>query len=665
MLQRHQPYELAIPSNHDQLKAIKIRLTNETNRILSRRDEAKRSNIERQQQAQSNQQQTPSSPQQQQHQQQQHQQQQHRPSSPPPVFDDDDYDAQQPSALPKTPLQGYLRKQGEKGLIKAYKKRWFIQKDSKLFYYEKEGDTQPYGYINLLDMLSVRTIDSGFELATTGRIYNLQVLRPSDLSYWTDGLKELKKCYASSLRHSNDKVPAAIINPPQSSSNNSSNSSANRESMGLKPFTSDMSYESFVNANKGLSALSVNDYKRYSVVVNPQSNRSRGSKRFTPTPPTSAQDDTPQSSSPINHEMVVAQSPDVQGVTTEPQHVQTEAQLQVQGQVQTEDLAIDALDEERLMRAKLETEIDQLKSSLAKHEEMEKKNKRDIMTKDRDIQRLLKDLAERNVKIKEMDGRLEELTTAVESMPVVDSTWSQEIATRDRTILSMREKIGELSMRLKLRDNSVLLVKRENEILRDENEKKDRCINMLYDNNHNHINNNSSGRPSSIDIIRLRESILAHQSQNGYLMTEMSRLETENQLKHDAKDEKINQLETSLNEIVYQYQNLRELLHGTSTTADYVKSIETELMELKRDYFRSLAISFKLQCVGAHDIDDNADNDDRPAMASSTITQSNMLDITSLYEEVVKNSIPFKQWPDWISSKVAVVSSTDSHLPSV
>eukprot|EP01114_Cavostelium_apophysatum_P021688 TRINITY_DN7638_c0_g1_i1.p1 TRINITY_DN7638_c0_g1~~TRINITY_DN7638_c0_g1_i1.p1 ORF type:complete len:1024 (+),score=273.72 TRINITY_DN7638_c0_g1_i1:183-3254(+) len=88
------------------------------------------------------------------------------------------------------PLRGWLKKQGE-DLFKAWKKRFFQQNQSKLFYYKSENDSEHLGFIDLAQVVNVNTLNiNHFELATATRTYHLQTIREekSELQYWTDGI---------------------------------------------------------------------------------------------------------------------------------------------------------------------------------------------------------------------------------------------------------------------------------------------------------------------------------------------------------------------------------------------------------------------------------------------------------------------------------------------
>ena len=46
-------------------------------------------------------------------------------------------------------LKGFLQKQGEKGLVKGWKKRYFSSQFGKLYYYLNNKSKEPLGFINI------------------------------------------------------------------------------------------------------------------------------------------------------------------------------------------------------------------------------------------------------------------------------------------------------------------------------------------------------------------------------------------------------------------------------------------------------------------------------------------------------------------------------------
>ncbi|KYQ93125.1 villin [Tieghemostelium lacteum] len=98
-----------------------------------------------------------------------------------------------------TVLSGYIFKLGQKGLMKFYKKRWFVVPENQdtIFYYESKLDMKLYGQINIKDILHVCASKNesfnkgstwGFEMTTPGRVYYLYASTEHDRIYWIEGV---------------------------------------------------------------------------------------------------------------------------------------------------------------------------------------------------------------------------------------------------------------------------------------------------------------------------------------------------------------------------------------------------------------------------------------------------------------------------------------------
>lgn len=66
-----------------------------------------------------------------------------------------------------TPMSGYLEKQGEKGLLKTFKKRYFLfrNESNRLYYFYTKEDSlasldKALGYIDIQNSRSVRIIEN-------------------------------------------------------------------------------------------------------------------------------------------------------------------------------------------------------------------------------------------------------------------------------------------------------------------------------------------------------------------------------------------------------------------------------------------------------------------------------------------------------------------------
>ncbi|ELR21083.1 uncharacterized protein ACA1_282480 [Acanthamoeba castellanii str. Neff] len=106
------------------------------------------------------------------------------------------------------PLYGYLQKKGEKGLVRSYKKRWFEQNGSKIFYFHERGEKNALGFIDCIEISTVRRTDENglaspggrpsvrrdasvpFEIITPKRIYEFIASTEKDCNYWVNGLNQ-------------------------------------------------------------------------------------------------------------------------------------------------------------------------------------------------------------------------------------------------------------------------------------------------------------------------------------------------------------------------------------------------------------------------------------------------------------------------------------------
>jgi hypothetical protein len=100
------------------------------------------------------------------------------------------------SSSPQTfqPVSGYLNKKGEKGIVKLWRKRWFVMDQNSMTYYDKENGSKKKGQIatkDIVDVLPGQT-KHGFNLvARNGRIYELQAMNQDDFSKWTKAVRSV------------------------------------------------------------------------------------------------------------------------------------------------------------------------------------------------------------------------------------------------------------------------------------------------------------------------------------------------------------------------------------------------------------------------------------------------------------------------------------------
>ncbi|XP_030848557.1 TBC1 domain family member 2B isoform X2 [Strongylocentrotus purpuratus] len=101
-------------------------------------------------------------------------------------------------------LCGYLDKQGEKGLIKSFKTRWFVFDDQRcrLYYYRTPQDVSPLGSIDVANSsLTFDVANPGahrqFQIHTEGRTYILQCKDQHTMMFWLQELQERRRAYSS------------------------------------------------------------------------------------------------------------------------------------------------------------------------------------------------------------------------------------------------------------------------------------------------------------------------------------------------------------------------------------------------------------------------------------------------------------------------------------
>jgi hypothetical protein len=127
-------------------------------------------------------------------------------------------------------MEGVLKKQGEKGLFKLWKTRYFKEQDGKLYYYKNKNDAAPKGFIDISTIISVQPKDNnygffnefGIEVKSTNRIYCLVAATETEQLNWINGLMArlnqnkkyvpLEDDWKNALKLSNRSVKVKIVN---------------------------------------------------------------------------------------------------------------------------------------------------------------------------------------------------------------------------------------------------------------------------------------------------------------------------------------------------------------------------------------------------------------------------------------------------------------------
>jgi serine/threonine protein kinase len=90
--------------------------------------------------------------------------------------------------------EGFLLKEGAGGVLRSYKKRWFVLKDDQLWYSKKQGD-EVLGSIPVKDTnIADTSQDHGFVISgpKLPRAYNLAALNASDKKAWIEAITKCR-----------------------------------------------------------------------------------------------------------------------------------------------------------------------------------------------------------------------------------------------------------------------------------------------------------------------------------------------------------------------------------------------------------------------------------------------------------------------------------------
>jgi hypothetical protein len=118
-------------------------------------------------------------------------------------------------------IQGYLMKQGEKGVIKSWKKRWFVLREARLYYYKDAEDSVPINFIDMRDAVVTepgepnKQNDFGlkFQVVVNKRIYRLKCLSIDDAKRWLSILVNATHTYNATIKKSDFRLSMSPREP--------------------------------------------------------------------------------------------------------------------------------------------------------------------------------------------------------------------------------------------------------------------------------------------------------------------------------------------------------------------------------------------------------------------------------------------------------------------
>lgn len=119
-------------------------------------------------------------------------------------------------------IEGYMLKLGDKGLVKTWKKRYFLPRKDRLLYYVKKGDEAPISSISLRKASSIepgrpaslplrKSYDHCLDIKLDNRTYHLACDTPDQRDNWIAVLWKLKHHYENLDDTVNEEVRAALL----------------------------------------------------------------------------------------------------------------------------------------------------------------------------------------------------------------------------------------------------------------------------------------------------------------------------------------------------------------------------------------------------------------------------------------------------------------------
>lgn len=144
-------------------------------------------------------------------------------------------------------MEGYLFKQGEKGLVKSWRRRWFLMDDEKMFYFKDKGEPV-VGFINLNQAGTVTVNDRthardgyGFQIETNQRVWYLSAPSVPERESWMKAIQAkllaAKPDGATTLEVPSTSSAMKAGSRTTSTGSNATNSLSNSGSLGSKNAT--------------------------------------------------------------------------------------------------------------------------------------------------------------------------------------------------------------------------------------------------------------------------------------------------------------------------------------------------------------------------------------------------------------------------------------------
>lgn len=104
------------------------------------------------------------------------------------------------------PLEGWLTKRGEGGIVKVWRMRWFRQVGSRLYYFDNPQSVLANGHIPLKQVKRIvkANVANGIDVVTATRTYHLQALDQQRRDRWFDGLMAWVEYLSNNAKRKNE-----------------------------------------------------------------------------------------------------------------------------------------------------------------------------------------------------------------------------------------------------------------------------------------------------------------------------------------------------------------------------------------------------------------------------------------------------------------------------
>ncbi|KAL6062057.1 hypothetical protein QOT17_009401 [Balamuthia mandrillaris] len=568
---------------------------------------------------------------------------------------------------PHPPLSGYLNKLGEKGLIKSWKKRWFTQKENRLYYFSSETDKTPNGFIDLakaLDFVDLNddvakgSKEEAFDIVCSDRTFHLQGLAPGSARRWVRELKAWRLWYDWKASHPSTarSAPAPVIR--KGSAYYASTSAASSPSSGLA--TSPTSTPT--HRSSPLQQLQKVPSSSPQQEQGQQEKQRKESSTSLPAPSFSVPVTQQTSSTTTDKKEEQEKEMTEEKTTNKEREYITDAEEEKAKGEEERQITIETeqrTNEEKpgnSTSASLPEQQNGLKDSDKEQQKEERearrkssllvvpKEKEQTFAKQNEIANNSNEVNELAHKVAALEALLRRKEEDYDFLKEKHRRTKEELTIKEEQVEGLLDDLNLARREVQAKHEQITSLRNSSS-----NNKEDDQQNDVYGamSREKKSNGNLSSSSAAQQIQRLEEEISqlqqashAHQTQNAFLSSELKRLEREHEIVVTTKTQTLAKVQKELDEVRKQYQQLRQhALLGTSpqpsssaSSSSVLEEKEEMIEELKRKYFFTLVLGIKLNL-------------------SYLGSSPKEVCASSLYEEA--QSMHYDKWNAWVYQKLA------------